>query len=256
MQLTGSLRATLHRFLTRGVTTRDIASALVSFDETTPADEVAEVAKRRRFTLLGVRKGGLVTGFATVAEFAAGQAHPFGDRLVLEAEAPLAEVVLALEERERVFVSVFGEVGAIVTRRDLEKPPVRMWLFGCVTLLESAFNRLLATRYPRESWQAELSESRLEKARALWHERVRRNEVVSLVDCLQFSEKGHLLVKNPDIRALLDLPSRKAGEKFVKEFERLRNRLAHSQPILEECWEMILLLAHHVDRLSALLDLE
>ena len=50
--------------------------------------------------------------------------------------------------------------------------------------------------------------------------------------------------------------SRTAGEKFVKEFERLRNRLAHSQPLLEECWDMTLLLARHVDRFSALLELE
>jgi len=256
MQLTGSLRATLHRFLTRGITTSDIASALLSFDETTRADEVARVAKERRLTLFGVRKEGIVTGYATIDDFAAGLAHKFDDGLVLEADAPLADVVLALEDKERIFVSVFGEVGAIVTRRDLEKPPVRMWLFGCVTLLESAFNRLLTTRYPRESWQQELSENRLEKARALWHERVRRGEIVSMVDCLQFSEKGYVLVKNPDVRALLDIPSRKAGDKFVKEFERLRNRLAHSQPILEECWEMILLLARHVDRLSTLLEIE
>ena len=256
MPPTGSLHDTLHRFLTRGITTSDIASALVSFDETTPADEVARVAGERHITHFGVRKGGIVRGFATVNEFAAGEAHPFDDGLVMEADAPLADIVLALEERERVFVSVLGEVGAIVTRRDLEKPPVRMWLFGGVTLLESAFNRLLVTRYPRESWQAELTESRLGKARALWHERVRRGEIVSLVDCLQFSEKGYVLMKNPDVRALLDISSRKAGEKFVKEFERLRNRLAHSQPILEECWEMILRLARNVTRLSALLDVE
>ena len=56
---------------------------------------------------------------------------------------PLVDVVSGLNRHPRLFVSVFGRVGGILTRSDLQKAPVRMWLFGMVTILEVGFVQLI-----------------------------------------------------------------------------------------------------------------
>lgn len=47
---------------------RDIAEALVSFDAQIPAATALERAGRRGFALVGVREGGLLTGYATTED--------------------------------------------------------------------------------------------------------------------------------------------------------------------------------------------
>ena len=61
---------------------------------------------------------------------------PFDDTQVVLDTSPLPDLVLRLREHRRLFVSIFGRIGGIVSRTDLDKPPVRMWLFGMVTLVE------------------------------------------------------------------------------------------------------------------------
>jgi len=48
----------------------------------------------------------------------------------------LREVIRVLSDHEHVFVVVRRGVSGIVTRADLRKPPVRLLLFGLVSLLE------------------------------------------------------------------------------------------------------------------------
>ena len=57
--------------------------------------------------------------------------------------ASFADVVLGLADSPRLFVRVLGAVGGIITMSDLQKPPVRMWLFGMITLLEMRMSRLI-----------------------------------------------------------------------------------------------------------------
>ena len=86
----------------------------------------------------------------------------------------LPTLVRLLNERPRVFVTSLGRVGGIATRSDLRKPPVRMWLFGMITIVEMGLTRLIETRFPEEGWKDLLSASRLEKAEALLAENLDR----------------------------------------------------------------------------------
>ena len=60
----------------------------------------------------------------------------FGTEHVLPASAPLLTALNIVREHTRAFILVLGRVGGIVTRGDFQKAPVRMWLFGLVTLVE------------------------------------------------------------------------------------------------------------------------
>jgi hypothetical protein len=148
----------------------------------------------------------------------------------------------------RLFVKVLGVVGGITTKSDLEKQPMRMWLFGMVTLIEMRFTRLIVQYCPDDSWQQFLSDARVQKARDLLAERARRNQCVSLLDCIQFSDKGQILARNEEIRRLTMFESRRRVEQIFKELERLRNNLAHSQDIIASDWQIIVQLTENMER--------
>jgi hypothetical protein len=167
---------------------------------------------------------------------------------VISDMAPLLVVLTELDRSPFLFITVIGGVGGIVTRADLHKPPVRMWLFGIVTLIEMRCSELIEEHCPEDSWQQYVSELRLQKARALWVERRRRNQELRLFDCLQFSDKGQIVARHDGIRQLTTFPSRRQAEEAISKLERLRNNLAHAQDILAADWGTIARLCEFITR--------
>jgi hypothetical protein len=227
---------------------RDVAEALLSFD-----------AERRGFVVVGIREGGLVTGYARAEDLP--KARVCGDALrafeedaVVAGGTPLDEGLRRLAGRDRIFVTAFGQVGGIVTWTDVQKPPVRMWLFGLVTLLEDAFTGLIEVWHPDDSWKSLISAGRRAKAEELLRERRRLGADVELrlVDCLQLGDKGLILLRREETRRLLDVPSKEAGERALKRLGQLRNGLAHAQDIVTGDWDMILRLAGRLDDIALL----
>ena len=242
----------LRRVFADGFVARDIAESLISFDAATAVSEVAELMDRRNFDVVGVRKEGVVMGYIERADLcgaACGERMRSVEAAMTIAEtASLADVVLGLADSPRLFVRVLGAVGGIITMSDLQKPPVRMWLFGMITLLEMRTSRLIELKCPGDSWRQYLSESRLQKAAALLEERKRRNQNLELIDCLQISDKGQIIARNEEIRRLTRMQSRRQTEQTIKMLESLRNNLAHSQDILSCDWETIVELCKDMER--------
>jgi hypothetical protein len=236
-------------------TARDIAEPLASFDAESPGPAVRELMQARGIHVVGIRTAGRVVGYverAWLQDEACGQyQRGFTEATVLEDTAPLLRVLIGLNQNSFGFVTVLGEVGGIITRGDLQKPPVRMWLFGIVTLIEMRCSELIERHCPGDSWQTFLSEARLQKARALLDERRRRNQTPALVDCLQFSDKGQIIARNEDIRSLTVFGSRRQAEQAVKQLEQLRNNLAHAQDFVAADWPTVVQLCDfiaHTDR--------
>ena len=242
----------LRRVFTDGFVARDIAEPLISFDATTAASEVAGLLDRRNLDVVGVRKEGVVVGYVERADLSGATC---GERIrsieatmMISETASFADVVLGLADSPRLFVRVLGAVGGIITMSDLQKPPVRMWLFGMITLLEMRMTRLIELNCPGDSWKQHLSESRLKKAQELLEERKRRNQSVELLDCLQISDKGQIIARNEEIRRLTRMQSRRQTEQVIKMLESLRNNLAHSQDIIACDWETIVRLCKDMER--------
>ncbi len=241
----------IQRVFTKGLLARDIAEPLVSFDAGTPAATALAVMQARDYDAVGVRREGLVVGYAVAEEMGDGlcgdHVHPLADGVVLPDTAPIPDLVRALHREPQVFIKVLGAVGGIVTRADMQDPPVRMWLFGLVTLIELRLLGSIERRFPDGGWERYLSASRLEKAQALQDERSRRGQSPRLLDCLQFSDKGQIVVRDEQLRRQVGFPSRRRGEEVIKRLEALRNNLAHSQDIVALDWESILVLAENLD---------
>ena len=251
MPLNPSAVPTLRRVFNEGFSVHDIAEPLVSFDGSNAAKDVRSFMEQRGFEVVGVREHGLVVGYVGRSDLTNGQCgddvRPFDEAHRVDDSTPLSEVVLGLRESPRLFVSLLGQVGGIVTRSDLQKPPVRMWLFGMVTLIEMRITRLIERFLPEDDWRKSLSEGRIAKADQLLAERTRRNQYIDLLDCLQFSDKGQIMARCEQLRKLTRFDSRRQMEQIFKKLERLRNNLAHSQDIITNDWETIVDLSENLD---------
>ena len=116
-----------------------------------------------------------------------------------------------------------------------------------ITIVEMGLTRLIESAYPDGSWRQCLSEGRLQKAEALLAERQRRNQDLDLLDCLQFSDRGQIVLRNEELRKRAGFVSRSRGEQTVKELESLRNNLAHAQDIIACDWDIIVKLTEFLD---------
>ena len=154
-----------------------------------------------------------------------------------------------LKDTPWLFVTVMDQVWGIATRGDLQKTPVRMWLFGLVSLLEMQFLRIIRATYPSEQWKPLLSEGRLSQAAAIMDDRLRRNEAIDLADCLQFADKRTIVAKSEALRGALGSTSRTRADEVLGELENLRNDVAHAQDVLAGRWPRIVDLARDAEEL-------
>lgn len=241
----------LRRVFVENFSAADIAEPLASFDATTLASEARAVMTRRKFKVAGIRREGTICGYVRQEDLGEGVCAdflcPFGDAEVVSDSTGFPELVMRLNDRLRLFVTILGQVGGIVTKTDLEKPPVRMWLFGMITIIEMGLTRLIESAYPDGAWRQGVSEGRLQKAESLLEERKRRHQDLDLLDCLQFSDRGQIVLRDDTLRKQAGFVSRKRGEQTVKELEALRNNLAHSQGIVACDWNIIVKLVEHLD---------
>jgi hypothetical protein len=194
----------------------------------------------RGFDVAGVMDDpkGPVIGFVISKELSGGNVgnhkKPLNAEHLISDATPIADLLRVLRAKERAFVLVGPEVKGIVTLADLNKPPIRVYLFGLVSLLEMHLRFWIKNAYSNGSWKERLKEKRLEYANQLQTERQKRNQQIELLDCLQFCDLSDLFLGNEMLRTRLSIESKGKGEELLGEAEKLRDRLAHSQQDLVE----------------------
>jgi hypothetical protein len=213
--------------------------------------DVAGVQENERAPVLGfVMRDALRNGIVK------DHAKPMTAEHLVSDATPLGHLLTLLRTRERVFVLLGSEVRGIITLADLNKPPVRVYLFGLTSLLEMHLGFWVAKSYGEDSWKDKLKTERLEAASDLQSKRNARNEEITLLDCLQFCDKRDLVLAKSDLRTKLGLGGKKKAESVLRLAEDLRNRLAHSQhdlvqgtswPALIEVIENLEALVHKSD---------
>ncbi len=253
------------RVFVYGVGALDIADPLASFELEGDAAEVLACLRSLNAPAAGLRRGGFVTHVITQTALVEGSAAAGAPQLanlarplepgdLVAGTAPLATLVERLHDRPFVLVEVLGVPCGIVSRQDLEDPPVRMWLFGLLTLIETTVARSIEGWAEEVVWRGLLAPARVERAEALQAERLRRGIQTPLLHCLPFSDKGQIVARSEELRMALGFASRKRAEADFKALERLRNNLAHMQPIVESDWELILRFAQDTERLLRRLE--
>jgi hypothetical protein len=203
------------------------------------------------FDVAGVRTDGMISGWVERVGLGATNCsdycQPFLDSQLVDESLPLASLVLRLNEQPRLFVLNWGHVCGVVSRIDIEKPPSRMWLFGVISIIETRWTRLIERNCPAKVGRSFFSPSRIVKAEELLNHRRQDNRRSELTDCLQLSDKVQIVARNERLRNMTRLESRTQAERVGKKLEKLRNNLAHSQEIIANNWETIVLIVENFD---------
>jgi len=230
----------LRHFFDQAITAREIAEPLVSFDGNHKAQSVSKFMTDHSFDVIGVRKNGTVVGYVRVQDLDQGLIGdyliPFSEDNVIPGSSPLLEAVQCLKSRSEVFVTLLGQVGGIITCGDLQKTPVRMWLFGLISMIEMQMLRLIREAFPGGGWEHLINENRHSKAQVIFSDRRKRNAETDLLDCLQWCDKDTIVFQDADLTSLFGFSNKKSGKATLKELEELRNDLAHAQDIITGRW--------------------
>jgi len=249
--------ARIVRVFRESFTAGDIFDHLVSFDADRAEAEIAGKMTAQRLGIAGLRVDGAVRGWVRLADLQPDSNAPCEQRMqpisasqTLPSRAPLFDVVGVLTRHDCCFVSAADAVIGVIPREAVNHPLVRMWLFGALTLYEMGLVRLIRSHFPADAWQAVLTPSRLEKARELQQERLRRNRHSELIDCLQFADKVQLVQAHPSIMATLGLSSKRVGKQIVKDLESLRNHLVHAQDIVAHDWVQVIRITQRLGELD------
>jgi hypothetical protein len=176
---------------------------------------------------------------------------------VLAESEPLFVAIQALRDRNELFITVLGQVGGIVTKGDLQKTPVRLWLFGVISLIEMQMLRLIRERFPHGTCVSLLTSGRIDAAKRVFAMRKQCNEeadVSDFSDCLQICDKAAILLKDSELKALAQSPTTAIDEDFFKRLQSLRDALAHSNDILAGRWPELVNLAREAEALLSRLE--
>lgn len=198
------------------------------------AQEIKQLLLTKDFDVAGVLNdaGTKVIGFIRKDELEGGAIEHymnlFNADILISNTTSIVTLFQLLTESPFKFVLANGSVEGIVTRADIDKPIIRIYIFGIISLFEMHLNYWISNEYKNESWLQLLKNNRIDRARKTYNERKGRNEALSLLECLQLCDKRSILLNNTTFLSLTKF-SKTGFTSFMRKLERIRNELAHSQ---------------------------
>jgi hypothetical protein len=230
----GTRFSALKKIFIDNVTAKSIYEPLLCCPAASRAEYAKDALRTREFEVAGVKEtvGGRVIGYVITDELMGGEVKEYlrdiDPELLISDSTPIADIFAALTNRDFSFVLYGKHIIGIITKADVNKPPVRIYLFGMISLFEMHLNSWISHFYQGDLWEHEISDNRIEDARHIYEMRKGNNQDISLLECLQLCDKRDILAKSEAFRKEFDI-LRKQIDSLVKRVEKIRNELAHSQ---------------------------
>lgn len=233
----------LFRLFTEAFSAQDISEPVRSFDASRPSAEILALMELQDLEFVCLRRQGVICGYVKCEDLhgklCGDHMRSFRPGQTISADSSLVDVIHILTLQQYGFITVLGDVAGSFSRNDINKPVVRMWLFGIITFIEMEVLKIIKEYFPNDSWQSAITGKRLELASSLQQERARRGQHSSLLDCLQFSDKVKILISKQETLEKVGFATRSRAKKVIKEIESLRNNLSHAQDIVTYDWAQI-----------------
>jgi hypothetical protein len=238
----------------QNITVNSIAEPLDTCNLNDDASIIKNMMVIKDYDFLGIEDNGIVIGYVVRDELMEGICKEYYRRFsptdLVSESTPLLHTLFIFKENERIFVLEGNRVTKVVTLADLQKPPIRMLLFGLISLLEMHLYRVINDYFPNDTWKQHLNPKRIKLAEDLFSLRKSKNEAIQLSDCLQICDKRDIILNESRLRELLGIETKSKGNHFFKKLEELRNNLAHSQNLnTENSWNETLSLIEQTERL-------
>ncbi len=223
------------KMFTDTLSAKFISEKLECCRSTDVAQYVKEKLEHLEFDSAGVVNEDEVTvGYVITNELGDGQIYDYVRKFdfdrVISDSTPLSEIINVFKGSDFVYVNYIDQVTGIVTKADLNKPPVRVYLFGVLSLFEMHLSYWVGKVFEEKAWQKLIDKKRLESAIRVYESRRsdNMNQNITLLECLQLCDKRDILLRSEYFLELIDM-SRKNFRKFMRSIEAIRNNLAHSQ---------------------------
>ncbi|ULT54425.1 hypothetical protein L1999_14700 [Neobacillus drentensis] len=225
----------------QNITVNSIAEHLDTCKLHDDANAIKQMMVTKDFDILGVEENGIVIGYVVREELREGTCKEsyrrFSPTELVSESTSLLQTLFIFKEIERIFILEGNRITKVVTLADLQKQPIRMLLFGLISLLEMHLYRIINDYFPNDTWKHHLNSNRIKFAEDLYALRKSKNEAIQLSDCLQICDKRDIVLNEDSLREQLGIENKTKGKQFFKKLEELRNNLAHSQDInTENSW--------------------
>ncbi|WP_147535176.1 hypothetical protein [Bacillus marasmi] len=247
---------TLRKIYSDNLSVTLIAEDIIYCSITDDATNIKNKMQELDFDYLGVESGGKLVGYIIKDELTdnsiSDHVHTFTMANLVSESTPLLELLHILKEQHPVFILEKNQVSKLITVADLQKQPIRMLVFGLISLLEMELVQLIKRTYPDEQWKNCLSEGRIAKVKEVHEMRKEKNEGLALIECLQLSDKGTIIKKTPQLSEQLGFVSKTEVGRFFRSIEELRNNTAHSQEYVYEDFNEFL---ENINRIEEILNL-
>jgi hypothetical protein len=154
---------------------------------------------------------------------------------VIAGETPLSKAVEILQDKGFCLVLVQDSLRKILTRSDLNKLPVRVYLVALLAHLEGLLADMIDAVFPNNSW-IELLKEHPHKARikGLFEKKKAEEFDARLIDCTTLSDKSTIIQNSAEFLEKIAPPSRNQLRQQVRRISVLRDRLAHGLTPLTE----------------------
>lgn len=215
------------------ITTKFITEPLYSCRTTDSSMDVRIELEKRDFDYVGViDQNENVIGYCKREELEGGPIELYQKGIdvanVITDSTALCKLFSCLDERGVKFVMTGNRVEGIVTNWDINKPIVRIYLFGIISLFELHINYWINFYNKNGSWEEKLNEERLTNARKILENRKGSNDELTLLECIQLADKKEILRATDKFLNEFEYSKGKL-KKMLEDVETIRNEVAHSQ---------------------------
>lgn len=215
------------------ITTKFIYEPIYCCRTNDNAREVKSALEYRDFDVIGVvDKNENVIGYALREELEGNIindfTHKFDLKNIVADSTPILGLLNILSINSFSFVLESNKIVGIVTRADVNKPIIRIYIFGIISLFEIHLNFWINDYYINDSWQEKIRENRLLEIMKIFETRKGNNDELTLLECAQLCDKRDILTDSDNFRIQFNF-SKNGFERLLKDVEKIRNELAHSQ---------------------------
>lgn len=234
----GTRMSDLRNLFETGITANSIQEPLKYCFYGEEVSHVRTELERLHFDIAGIRKtkDDSILEYVCTKDLKTGKCEKVANNIksedIISESTPLIELLNGLRDKTYFFILNGRKISGIITRADLQKPPVRILIFGMISLFEMHLTFLVRNNFPDESWKKVLKEKRIKNTEDILKKRQERNEVIDLTDCLQFADKRDLVLASERMRKHLGLDTIKWARQILRKIEKVRDKLAHSQDIV------------------------
>lgn len=241
----GTRLTELYSLLDRSITAGSIAERLKCCPADMYAEEAKQLLRRRSFDIAGVMQteNDLVRGWVDVEELKHGKvedhAKDFESSSLIVESSSISDVIAMLSEQRHFFVVIGSGLKGIVTRADLNKPPVRMYLFSLISVLEMHLAFWIKKKYCEQDIEKNLTADRMKTAQEFRDSQKALGQELDTIECLQMCDKRDLIVNDKELRYYLNMGSKTNSQSTLRRITDLRDKLAHNHHSLanEDSWK-------------------